>query len=69
MSCSRITTRFSVDDVEACEAFAQSTEGNRFFNIMDAKDKLISTRYTFIDRANGVKVKKTIIFGDEHDCD
>ena len=45
--CYRIVTTLSVDTVEGCEAFAKSTKDNRFFNLIEKKETLLSTKYSF----------------------
>lgn len=65
MSCFRISTRLDVSDVEACEAYTKATEQNRFFNILEKKQTLLSARYKFVDRPNRVKVKKEFMLTQE----
>lgn len=67
-TCVRISTRFELPDVESCESMARSTETNRFFGVMEPKDTLINTRYKFVDRAQKIKVIKTIDFLSEEEC-
>jgi hypothetical protein len=57
-SCHRLSTRLDVSDVEACEAYTKATQQNRFFNLLDKKQELLSVRFKFVDRPNRVKVKK-----------
>ena len=65
MSCHRLSTRLDVSDVEACEAYTKATEHNKFFNIMEGKQELLSARYKFVDRPNRTKVKKEFMITSE----
>jgi hypothetical protein len=57
-SCHRLSTRLDVTDAEACEAYTKATQQNRFFNILEPKQELLSVRFKFVDRPNRVKLKK-----------
>jgi methionine-rich copper-binding protein CopC len=58
-SCHSLSTRLDVSDAETCEAFTKATVENRFFNILEKKEKLLSSSYKFVDRPNRIKIKKT----------
>lgn len=62
LGCYSLSTRLDVTDQAACEAFANNTKENRFFNLLEKKDVLSSTRYIFKDKSQKLKVKKTIEF-------
>ena len=57
-SCHRITTRLDVSDADSCESLTKATKENRFFNILEKKQELLTVRYKFVDRPNRVKIKK-----------
>jgi hypothetical protein len=67
MDCYRITTSMAVDSVEACEAFAKSTRDNRFFNIMEKKEILLSSKFSFKERGSK-KVSGKFHFDDNVNC-
>jgi|GEM_PF-7108046 len=67
-SCHHLSTRLDVSDVEACEAFAKSAKENRFFNILEKNEILLSSGYKFVDRQNHIKVKKTFKYESTDGC-
>jgi hypothetical protein len=67
-SCHRLSTRISVDTKEGCEAFAKSTNNNRFFNLLSERQKLISTKYSYKTRGHK-RIKNEIEFRDAQTCD
>jgi hypothetical protein len=67
-SCHHLSTRLDVSDAEACEAFAKSAKENRFFNILEKNEKLLSSGYKFVDRQNHIKVKKTFKYESTDGC-
>ena len=68
-SCHRLSTRLDVSDVEACEAYTKATQQNRFFNILEKKQELLSVRFKSVDRPNRVKVKKEVKLTEEDTLD
>ena len=68
-SCHRLSTRLDVTEVEACEALTKATQGNRFFNILEGKQELLSVRFKFVDRANRVKIKKEFKLTEDNTFD
>lgn len=67
-SCSQLTTRVDVAEVEACEEFAKSTKLNQFFGTMSEDQELLSTSFTFKDRTDSEKFEKSLPFADNTDC-
>ena len=67
-SCHRISTRLDVGDAETCEEFTKTTRNNRFFNILEKKEKLLSSKYKFVDHANKIKIKKTFNYESTDGC-
>lgn len=67
-SCHSLSTRLDVADVESCEAFAKATRENRFFNILEKGDILLSSKYKFVDRPNRIKIKKKFTYQDSEGC-
>lgn len=67
-TCHRVSTRLDVSDQEACEAFAKSTKENRFFNILDKNETLLSASYKFKDFPNRIKIKKTFNYESKDEC-
>lgn len=66
--CYGLSTKLEVADQEACEAFAKSTRDNRFFGIVESKkERVISTKITYKDKAQRLKVKKAIVFEEYED--
>lgn len=65
--CYRIITTLSVDTVEGCEAFAKSTKDNRFFNLIEKKETLISTKFSFKERGQK-RIRGKFQFDDNVTC-
>lgn len=66
--CYGLSTKFDVTDQEACEALAKSTNDNRFFGVVTAKKEfVVSTKYTYKDKSQRLKVKKAIEFTNYDD--
>lgn len=63
--CHHLSTRLDVSDVETCEAQTKATEHNRFFNILEKDEELLSVKFKFKDRLNGVKVKREFKLSQE----
>lgn len=67
MNCYIISTKLKVDNEAACRSLAESTNSNRFFNIIENDDILLSTNLKFKDGSR--KVKERITFSeDDDDC-
>jgi hypothetical protein len=67
MSCYKISTSLAVDTAQACKAFAKSTKDNRFFNIMDNKEILISSKFSFKERGSK-RVRGNFHFDENVKC-
>lgn len=65
-SCEKLETKFEMSDMNACETLAKQTKTNKFFNFIEADDRLVKTMISF---KNDSEVRKDQIeFIDAEEC-
>ena len=64
-SCSKISTRIDVSDLNACEGYARATKSNKFFGLVEDGHHLVATDYSFKSES---KIEETIVHDESAAC-